>query len=209
MSEQAQHIMLMDTRLGRSMAVTDYRRSHDKMSGVAVVQSASPSDVGIKEATPALEHKLFTESVKLKVAVSKISMHLQEAWRTTIFRQIDILYSQEDWDDESTFVKGDAFQTFLRFIVFSASNTIPGLALAPNGNPVASWRDNDRRVHIEFQPNDIANAVLSRITARGPEAASWRGPVTNLRRFIEAFGCADCLGWNKYGEAKEASKFTG
>jgi len=139
--------------------------------------------------------KLFTERLKLKVAVSTVSMHLAAVWRESIFRQIDLLHSEQDWSDESSFIKGDSFRTLLRFVVFAAPGSLPGLGVSSTGNPVASWLAGDRKAYIEFQPKDIANAVLAKMTERGPEAVSWRGPVTNIRQFVHQFGIADILGW--------------
>lgn len=186
--------------IGRSMAVTVINEAN-KVGTVNTHHikgfwpSIGPNDAKVQTSVLSLDEQLFDERAKLKIAVSRVSMHLKQAWRESIFRQIDVLYSSEDWEDDSTFATGDAFRTLLRFIVFAAPNSLPSLAIAPNGNPVASWADGDRRVHIEFLPSDLANALLAKSTDRGPEAVSWRGPITNIFEFVRAFGNSACLGW--------------
>jgi hypothetical protein len=138
---------------------------------------------------------LFDARAALKLMVSQISMHLAGEWRASIFKQIDMLHSLEDWDADSDLILPASFRTFLRFVVFSAPKRTPSLAIAPQGNPVASWVLEDKQVHVEFLPQDKANAVMSKITDRGPEASSWRGPVPNVKAAIEGFGNSGALGW--------------
>ncbi len=152
-----------------------------------------------------LVERLFDQRSELKVQISKVSMHLDETWQRGLFAQIDRLFNHRDWDDDSAEIPAAAFRTFLRFVLFSAPKVLPSLTVAPNGDPVCSWFCDERRVHIEFLRNDQSNVVISKPTERGLEAVSWRGPVANIRDFITAFRCADCLGWED-GKTSQAAK---
>lgn len=149
------------------------------------------------------EETLFDRRAELKKAVSLVSMHLPERWRTSIFKQIDRLLNLENWSEDSRLIEHSPFVTFLRFTIYADPKSLPGLSVAPNGHIVASWHSGEMRAFVEFLEQDKAYAVLSKRTPRGNEAVSWRGHVANLRKFVSDFGCADCFGW-KIGKKAEA-----
>lgn len=140
-----------------------------------------------------LEDKLFENAATLKVGFSKIAMHLTPEWRTVIFSQIDALIDFDNWQDNSSFIQEPAFTTFLRFIIFSLPTRLPSLGVSQAGNLLAAWYDDLQRIAVEFFPDDKVVGTFVKQGPRGNETATWRGPVTRLRHFIEQFGIADCM----------------
>jgi hypothetical protein len=190
--------------VGLGPIVTSEGKSHDFGSNLArptVAAQKSPTEeyakINIAETRSysSNDEMLFDARAVLKVAVSQISMHLSAEWRASVFKQIDFLHNLEDWEESSDLVIPESFRTFLRFVVFAEPRRIPALAIAPGGNPVATWLLGDKRVYVEFLPRDIANAILTKNTDRGPEALSWRGPITNLKSIITVFESYLALGW--------------
>ncbi len=61
----------------------------------------APSSRGVDTwnitASTSLDEKLFNQKLELKVAVSRVSMHLGTEWQKSFFRQIDFLFQLEDW----------------------------------------------------------------------------------------------------------------
>lgn len=142
-----------------------------------------------------LEERLFDNAAELKIALSKIVMHLTPKWRTIIFRQIDSLLDLDSWQDDSAFVQKSTFTTFLRFITFAKPTRLPSLGVSLTGNILAAWNTGNQRIAVEFFPKDQAATTFVKqgVYSGEREVLAWRGHVTDLKPFIEQNGMIGCL----------------
>ena len=129
-----------------------------------------------------LPERLFRASAELKVLISQVSMHLPEAWRLRVFRQLDGLYDIEAWDDADPLIDPGSFATFLRTILFHGPLGLPGLGIGPNGALLLGWVNGRDTLTIEFLPRDELRWALVRRIGDKVESAAGR---TSLRRLLE------------------------
>jgi hypothetical protein len=124
---------------------------------------------------------------------SQIAMHLSAEHRSKLFSALDALLGVEHWEDESTQVSLQAFQSFLRFLIFGRPIKFPNLGVSPRGGILAGWRTESKSAHAEFLPQDVCVVLLKTETARGPEGLAWRGPVARLRIMLAHNEALDCI----------------
>jgi hypothetical protein len=105
-----------------------------------------------KKITP--EQLLFDRLVDLKVKTSSLAMHLETAWRTGLFNELDKLLNVDDWDLSDTMPTVESFVTFLRTTIFLGKIRRPGLGATVDGNILAGWITGRDRLTIEYRPND-------------------------------------------------------
>jgi hypothetical protein len=158
-------------------------------------ESPRASDANVR-APSSLEAKLFDNAAGLKVALSRIAMHLAPGWRTVIFSQLDTLLDPNSWQDDSAFIQESTFGTFLRFIIFAAPTRLPSLGVGSTGHILAAWNSGDQRIAVEFLPDDKAAATFVKQGARSREVVTWRGHVADLKLFIEGNGMSECIQGN-------------
>lgn len=140
-----------------------------------------------------LQASLFQNRAVLKVATSRVAMHLKPAERANIFRSIDRLLDLDHWEDESSQISHASFRTFLRFTIFAHPGRLPNLGVGMGGTVLAGWRRESRSVHAEFLSDDQCMALLRTESDRGVERTAWKGHVARLLDIIEANGARDCL----------------
>ncbi len=157
--------------------------------------SPRASDAKVLRTTPSLEVQLFDNAAELKIAITQIVMHLAPEWRTSIFRQIDLLLDRNSWEEDSAFIQKSTFTTFLRFIIFAKSTRLPSLGVDFTGHLLAAWNNDNQRVIVEFLKEDQAAATFVKQGARSGEreALAWRGHIDDLKHFIEQNGMMGCL----------------
>lgn len=107
------------------------------------------------------EEALFESLSSFKIRISQVAMHLEDDWRQRLFGQLDSLLSAEDWDPKDVPPTLQSFTTFLRTMLFLAPRRRPGLGATADGHIVGSWTTGDRRLTIEFLPNDRVRYVVS------------------------------------------------
>lgn len=124
----------------------------------------------------------FDRLAQLKMATSQIAMHLEEAWRAGIFRQLDVLMDPDEWDFSDALPDTRAFQTFLRMIVYLGPVRRPSLGATSQGHILAAWHSGQDRLTIECAPSDSVRWVLAE--HRGGDRESAAGQTT-VRRLPE------------------------
>lgn len=146
-----------------------------------------------RQLATALEQSLFTNRSNLKVATSRVAMHLSAAERSNLFASIDRLLDLKNWEEESSRITEASFTTFLRFTIYAHPKALPNLGVAPDGNLLAGWRVDAKSVHVEFMRGDQCLALIKTSSERGPEGTAWRGHVARLREVIRANRAEECI----------------
>lgn len=136
---------------------------------------------GLKDAS-------FDRLVELKLATSKIAMHLQDAWRSGLFKQLDTLLDPEEWDSSDALPDLDAFRTFLRMTVFLGRTRRPSLGATTDGHILAAWICDKDRLTINCGPGDQVRWVLSRYENGERESAAGRTVVRRLPEVLAPYG---------------------
>lgn len=134
----------------------------------------------------------FDRLVALKISVSKIAMHLESAWRSGVFTQLDYLLDPEEWDASDALPDVNSFSTFLRMVVFLGRVKQPSLGANSKGNVVAAWFIGDDRLTIECGPHDKVRWVLSRVHEGARESAAGE---TTVRRLVDVLAPYDPQHW--------------
>jgi hypothetical protein len=134
------------------------------------------------QAAESLPERLFRASAELKVLISQVSMHLPEAWRLQVFRQLDGLYDAEARDDTDPLIDPRSFMTFLRTILFHRPLGRPGLGIGPSGALLLGWVQDRDTLTIEFLPLDMLRWAVVRRIGDNVESATGK---TSLRRLLD------------------------
>ena len=109
-----------------------------------------------------IERRLFDSLSEIKIFLSQVSMHLDNAMRNKIFDQLDKICNVEEWDIADDPIEISSFRTFIRMIFLINPTRYPGLALANKGNLLAYWVNEDSRLSIECLERDSVKIVLSK-----------------------------------------------
>lgn len=97
---------------------------------------------------------LFAARGDFKIRTSQIAMHLSEAQRRDIFKQLDELLDVDSWHEGDVLPIGGSFSTFLRFLIFERRIRRPSLGISNAGNVTATWVHGAARMTIEFLARD-------------------------------------------------------
>src|SRR5260221_2404322 len=136
-------------------------------------ESATPSEASA-------EARAFDRLVELKVETSRIAMHLETAWRSGLFRQLDGLLDVENWETSDTLPTTASYLTFLRLLVLLGKPRRPGLGATDSGNIIASWTVAENRLTIECQPGDRVRWIIVRFLEGGKISTAGRSASTQL-----------------------------
>lgn len=117
--------------------------------------------------TKPLGEQLFEALVNVKILASQVAMHLDRDWRNKLFRQLDSLHDQAEWESGDQPVRQESFATFLKAAIDINPQRRPGLGLSNTGNLVATWTTGQDRLTIEFMPQDRVRWVLSHYDDEG------------------------------------------
>lgn len=123
----------------------------------------------------------------IKVTVSKVSMHLDDAWREKFVRQLELLLDEEEWDAAFKVPTEESFQTLLRVLLFLKPVVRPGLSAAPSGLMSMSWAEGDDRLTIECLAADHVRWVLSRTVEGERERAAGENNLNRLGQVLKPY----------------------
>ncbi|MBW8303008.1 MAG: hypothetical protein K0M78_03510 [Brevundimonas sp.] len=163
----------------RSAAATDV--SADVLNwgvGTASASAPRPSSVEQFVAAPQPEERIFDRLVAFKVNTSQLAMHLQEAWRSGLFKQLDYLLDADDWDYEDRLPTVESFKTFLRMIIALGEVRRPSLGSTSAGDIIAAWTQGQDRLTVECLSDDQVRWVVRRnlrgesVTVAGKNSSS-------------------------------------
>jgi hypothetical protein len=135
-----------------------------------------------------LEEQLYDALAAFKVQTAQVAMHLDRDWRTRLFRQLDSLLSQDDWQLDDAPPLLSSFSTFLRMLTLLRPGRRPGLGATHDGYLIATWTVGDDRLTIECLPKDFVRWHLS-VTIEGDrERAAAETPLPRLLQVLQPFG---------------------
>jgi hypothetical protein len=155
-----------------SRMIDDRLKSMRKLVSGAVAELARVKDTRPHKLEP--RDHLLTKLGAFKRITATVAMHLDRAWRGTLFATLDRLLDPDDWDAEFQIPSEQSFSTFLRMMIYLHPTRRPGIGLSPSGHFLAAWsRDNDRIV-IECIGNDDVRWVLSRMVDGERESGAGR-----------------------------------
>jgi hypothetical protein len=118
--------------------------------------------------------------ISLKVATAEIAMHLDSAWRSGLFRQLDELLDDEAWDIADTLPTLASFKTFLRLIIVLGHPARPSLGCGDAGDIIASWIRAGNQLTIECRAGDQLRWSLVKGAGEDTETAAGICKVANL-----------------------------
>lgn len=160
----------------------------DKLEVGSVVRDLNP-----ERAQGSLAAQLYDLLAAAKVQTSKVSMHMDTAWRERIYSQLDYLLSLENWDDDSIVPNFPSFAEFLKTLINYKGLPPPFLGVAGSGNIWAAWRGPNHELTCEFMPNNQVRFVWRQFVDGEEEASAWDGPVAKLRDRLHQFDFVKAL----------------
>jgi hypothetical protein len=131
--------------------------------------------------------RAFDQLVALKMTTADVSMHLDAAWRSGLFKQLDNLLDAEEWDFSDEMPSVGSFKTFLRMIIHNRVKRRPGLGATSDGKIIATWTVGADRLTVECKSNDTVRWVATKYIAGDRVSSANTGPVSLLREFLAPF----------------------
>ena len=136
--------------------------------------------------------QVYDRRAALKVATAEIAMHLDQAWRTGLFRSLDELMEVDEWDFSDELPTDASYRTFLRMIIFLGPIRRPALGATSNGNIVAGWMHDRDRLVVECEPGDEVRWSVSKWRP-DRESASGRTTVERLPSVLSPYDSSSWL----------------
>lgn len=118
--------------------------------------------VELPERPKATGDPLRTTAEQFKLALSRVSMHLQKDFRVGLIAQIDRLLDPEEWEDDDIVPSAASFGTFIQLLLLNPSRR-PGIGAAGDGSITAAWTAGANRLTIDCYPKNTVRWVLSRM----------------------------------------------
>ena len=152
-----------------------------------------PSLIGSSTERTNVGLQLFEATAVAKTLTSYVSMHLDDQWRKNIFFQLDLIHQVDEWDEDLSPVNKESMGTFLKTILKLKVKEYPGLGLNSKGHLVAAWTDVDKKLTLEFLPQDKVKWLISRkLIENENERAAGSTTVARLYQCLEPY---ELRGW--------------
>lgn len=126
--------------------------------------------------------------IELKMEAFRLGRHLEDAWRSGLFAQLDDLLDPDEWEMSDKMPSVESFRTFLRMIVFLGDVRRPSLGTTAAGNVLAGWFVGRDRLTIECLPADEVRWVLSWTPDEERESAAGLTTVKRLPEVVAPYG---------------------
>lgn len=146
-----------------------------------------PSSRGQTSKLIAGAERLYEALATAKIMTSKVSMHLDSAWRRTLFLTLDKLLDADDWHDDDEPLNPQSFETYLRFILLIRPSRDPSLGISNAGNLLAGWTDGRNRLSMELLPHDSVRWVLVRYLDDERETAAAQIALPRLAQALSPY----------------------
>lgn len=154
------------------------------------VRSPTPTFAGTQPLAGSLDRRIYDTLASFKIFTSQIAMHLDDAWRARLFRQLDSLLDTAEWDERDLPPTLASFGTFLRFILVAKPQDPPGLGATSDGRVVATWTRGSDRLTLDFFPADQARWSVSVGIDGETERAAGFVPIGRVMATLEPYGPA-------------------
>jgi hypothetical protein len=148
----------------------------------------TPTFSGLSRTAHDLPEKLYDALAAFKIRTSIVAMHLDDAWRSRLFQQLDNLLSVEDWDANDAPPGLASYSTFLRMMLVLRPVRRPGLGATSDGHLVAAWTVDSDRLTIECMPNDTVRWWLSVIIDEEKDSAAGVTGLNRLKEVLTPYG---------------------
>ena len=86
-----------------------------------------------------LAETIFDTRVELKVATSRIAMHLSQEVRNRIFAEFDFLLDSESWDLDDKLPTSTSYNRFLKWLVYTSDSSWTSFGIDDEGNILVAW----------------------------------------------------------------------
>jgi hypothetical protein len=137
-----------------------------------------------------LDHKLM--GLKIQTAML---MHRAPDWRHGIFRQLDMLLDEENWEPADELPNDASYLTSVRLLIFLKDVKRPGLGLTHDGHVVLSWTADSDHLTIECRPADQVRWMVSHTLSDGTrERAAGHSYASRIPAVIGAYEPSRWLG---------------
>lgn len=132
------------------------------------------------------EGRIFNALVSLKVAVSQYAMHLSHEERHRIFGELDCVINTEDWHEGDELPKLNAFQDFLKWMIYSKYFKWISIGASDDGSLLVAWKTKRVLLSAKFSGKSGQEAVRwsAQITSKDGETGHTVGKCP-LRLFSE------------------------
>jgi hypothetical protein len=134
-----------------------------------------------------LEERAYDRLSEFKILTSRVAMHLDDAWRTGLFGQLDFLLKTETWPEDVALPSTESYSTFLKFLIYLRPHKRPSFGVGGNENLVATWRDGDARLFVDFQHGDDIRWAATQTVAGRQESTAGQSSITRLMPHLGAF----------------------
>lgn len=142
---------------------SDHSVSHARISGSQGERKIQRQWVPASDLADRLSHRLF----ELKVKTGSIAMHLAPDWREGLFRQLDMLLDEENWEPIDELPLTASYLTAMRLLIFMKDVERPGLGLSHDGNVVLSWISGKDHLTIECRSGDAVRWMVASTLSDG------------------------------------------
>lgn len=130
---------------------------------------------------------------QLKTHFATVAMHLNEEWRRSLFKQLDLLLDPgEDWEEDQALPVLESWKTFVRLVIHYPFRKTPRLGLF-EGSISGVWMYEDIRITLECLAGDQVRWVASKDAPEGRDAAAGETTIKRLISYITPFGAEDWL----------------
>lgn len=168
------------TGLRASMALgTEYTAFASTTAQGAVATTFRVPEEQYLKRSAGLNDELYNSRAQFKIAAATYAMHLERNWRDVLFKQIDQLLDEEEWDARDKPITRGSSLTFFRLLLFLRPDRRPSLGATDDGNLVAAWVAGKNRLTLVCKPGDHIRWVLSTVSDDVPETAA--GSTTTSR----------------------------
>jgi hypothetical protein len=141
-------------------------------------QSEQPGTLG---GTLAVARTIFKRRARV------VAMHMDSPMLRRLFRQLDVLLSEEDWSSSDAVPTIESFETLLRMLVFIYPTRPASLGVNNAGRFFAAWLVDGSRLTIECLPNDALRWVVSAKVGAQTETAAGRTTTERLPEVISPY----------------------
>ena len=131
---------------------------------------------------------IFDRLAALKIATSNVSMHLEDAWRAGVFRELDGLLDPEEWDLTDEMPSVGSFNTFLRMVIHNRVRRRPGIGATSDGRIVAGWTAGQDRLTVQCLADDKVRWVLFKHVDGERVSNAGTSPAHLFRAYLAPYG---------------------
>lgn len=135
----------------------------------------------------ARDEQLFDRLAAFKILTSRVSMYMDPVWRAELFRQLDFWLKPETWPDDASLPTEASYSTFLKLVAHLRPLKRPSFGVGPTGNLVATWRDDDARLFVDFQEEDEVRWAASQVVDKRREAIAGQCPIPRIVANLHAY----------------------